>query len=207
MTVLFLFFAALTWNACSKDNSFEKSNRPVDNPLLPPDSTENPGDSSGEGEGEEPPAQAPPGDDTTTSVDIVFVEKATVINRAQINNATLAKDRGTAQSVRDFATALNTRFTQAQSEMDDVGAQLDASVPGQTDAAHQAVTNSLMNMEGSTFDISYIDYQILELQTAIDLYRALIADGSDSRVKAYAQKYLPYLEQFLQTASTIRQTL
>lgn len=207
MTVLFLFFAAFTWNACSKDNSFEKSNRSVDNPLVPRDSTENPGDSSGEGEGEEPPAPAPPGDDTTTSIDFVFVEKATIINRAQINNATLAKDRGTAQSVRDFAVALNTRFTQAQGEIEVVGAQLQATVPGQTDAAHQAVTNSFKDMEGSAFDVSYIDYQILELQTAIDLYRALMAEGNDSRVKAYAQKYLPYLEQFLQTASTIRQTL
>jgi predicted outer membrane protein len=204
MTVLFLCFAALAWNACSKDHSFEKSNQSVDNPPPPGDSTGN-GDSTSGNEGEDP--QPAPPDDSTTSIDFVFLQNATYVNRAQLNNAALAKERGTAQSVRDFATAVSTRFTQAQSDIEKLGSELQADIPAQTDAAHQAVTKSFLDLEGSTFDIAYIDYQLMELQTTIDMYRRHLTDGSDAKVKAYAGKYLPYLEQFLQSASTIRQSL
>jgi putative membrane protein len=212
MAVLLFLFAALTWSACSKEYSLEKNNGSIIGDHFPGgDSTGNGGggDTSGNGDNDDPPPPPPPpgGGDTTTSADVDFMKKATYINRAQINNANLAVDRGTVQAVRDFGSALKTRFSQAQDDIETLGVQLKVTIPGQTDAAHQAVTTSFLDMEGRTFDIGYVEYQMLELQRAIDLYRAQIANGSDARVKAYAEKYLPYLEQFLQTASTIRQSL
>jgi putative membrane protein len=211
IAVLSLLFAAFTWNACSKDHSFEKNNRPIFGDHLPgDDSTDNnDGDSTGGGGGGngDTTGNGGNGGDTTTISDIEFMKKATIISRAQITNSALAQERGTAQATRDFAQAVFTRFSAAQQELDKLGVSLSVALPGTTDASHQAMTNSLKNLEGRTFDVTYIDYQLLELQTAIDLYRAEIADGKNSQVKAYAQKYLPYLVEFQQTASNIRQTL
>ena len=208
IAVLFLVFAGLTWNACSKDYSLEKNNGSIIDPFIPEDSTDNGGDTTTD-EPVDPPTQPPvngPGD-TNTVVNADFVKKATYINRAQVTNANLAIDRGAVQAVRDFGAALKLRFSQAQDDIEVLGNQLHVSIPGQTDAAHQAVTNSFLDMEGRTFDIGYIDYQILELQNTIDLYRKQINESTEARLKAYAEKYLPYWEQFLQTASTIRQSL
>lgn len=209
IAVLCLLFTAFTWNACSKDHSFEKNNSNIIGDFIPgDDSTDNnDDDSTGDGDGGGDTTDNGGNGDTTTISDIEFMKKATIINRAQITNSTLAQERGNAQATRDFAQAVFTRFNAAQQELDKLGVSLNVTLPGTTDAAHQTMTNSLKNLEGRTFDVSYIDYQLLELQTAIDLYRAQIANGKNQQVIAYAQKYLPYLVEFQQTASNIRQTL
>jgi putative membrane protein len=211
IAVLSLLFTAFAWNACSKEYSFEKNNSSIIGDLIPDDdSTDNndddtTGDGGGGGDTTDPGGG---GDDNPATVsDIEFMKRATVINRAQITNGAKAQELGNTQAVRDLAQALFTRFTAAQQELDKLGESLDVALPGTTDAAHQAMTNSLLNLEGRTFDVTYVDYQILELQTAIDMYRAQIADGKNQQVIAYANKYLPYLVEFQQTASNIRQTL
>lgn len=208
IAVLSLLFAVIAWNACSKDYSFEKNNTSIIDDLIPDDSTNNnDDDSTGDGDDNDDDTAVNGDNDVTTAFDIEFMKKATVINRAQITNSALVLERGNAQATRDFAQAIFTRFSAAQQELDKLGASLNVSLPGTTDAAHQSITNALVNLEGRTFDITYIDYQLKELQTAIDLYRAQITDGKNAQVKAYAEKYLPYLVEFQQTASNIRQTL
>lgn len=209
IAVLSLLFTAFTWNACSKDHSFEKNNSSIIGDWNPnDDSTDNnDDDSTDDGGGGDTTDNGGNGGDTTTISDIEFMKKATIVNRAQITNSALALERGNVQATRDFAQAIFTRFSAAQQELDKLGVSLNVALPGTTDAAHQTMTNSLVNLEGRTFDVSYIDYQLLELQTAVDFYRAQIADGKNQQVIAYAQKYLPYLVEFQQTASSIRQSL
>jgi putative membrane protein len=211
IAVLSLLFTAFTWNACSKDHSFEKNNSSIIGDWNPnDDSTDNNDDDSTDDDGDGGGDTTDNGggnDDPTTASDIEFMKKATIVNRAQITNSALAQERGNVQATRDFAAAVFTRFSAAQQELDKLGVSLNVTLPGTTDAAHQTMTNSLVNLEGRTFDVTYIDYQLLELQTAIDFYRVQIAEGKNQQVIAYARKYLPYLVEFQQTASNIRQTL
>lgn len=210
MAVLCLLFAVTTWNACSKDHSFEKNGNSVIDDLLPDDDSTNNNDDStddGEDDNNDDSTVDNEDDDSTALTDVSFMQKAAVINLAQLDNATLAADRGTAQSVRNFAEALLLRFRQAKADMDTLSINTRVAIPIEPDAAHQSVTDGLEDMEGRTFDVSYVDYQMQELQRAVDLYRAQIANGDDTRIKAYATKYLPYLEEFLLTASNIRQNL
>lgn len=215
MAFLFFLFAATTWISCSKEYSLEKNNGSVIGDIIPDkDSTDNGNDNDddttgngGGNNGGEDTANPGGNDDDPTLSDIDFITKATYINHSQVTNSTLAVDRGTIQAVRDYGQALQTRFKAAHSDMEILAAQLPAPVPDQTDLAHQNATDGFLDMEGKTFDIAYIDYQLSELQKAIDMYRSTINNTGDQRVKAYAQKYLPYLEQFLLTASSIRQSL
>lgn len=207
IAVLSLFFAVMTWNACSKDYSLEPHKSSIGD-LFPDDSTDNPGDSTNDDEPGDSTGNGPIGDTTvTTAADVEFLKKASIINHAAIANATLAKDRGTAQAVRDLGSAQETRFKAAQGDLEKAAAALSATVPDKTDATHQAATNGFLELDGKTFDVSYLDYQMSELQKAIDLYRAQIDNGRDATVKAYAEKYLPYLQEFLQTASIVRATM
>lgn len=209
IAVLFLLAATVTWNACSKDYSFEKNNSSVINDLLPGDDSTNNDDDDSTGNGPVNGDTTDNGgnDDTTTLSDVDFMKHATYINRAQVTNGKLAIERGSTAAVRDFGQALQTRFGAAQGDMDALAVTMSVTIPGQTDATHQTATNTFLDMEGRTFDIGFIDYQMLELQRAIDLYLDEINKGTDQRVKEYAKKYLPYLQGFLQTASTIRQSL
>jgi putative membrane protein len=213
IAVLFFLFAATTWIACNKEYSLENNKQTIDD-IIPPDddSTDNGNDDDSTGNDDDDDG----GDDTTDNgddddspavSDLDFLKTATYINHSQVTNATLAIDRGTAQAVRDYGQALQTRFKAAHSDMQTLADQLQATIPDQTDETHQAVTDGFLDMEGKTFDIAYIDYQLSELQKAIDMYRGVISNTTNAGVKAYAQKYLPYLEGFLSTASAIRQTL
>jgi putative membrane protein len=210
MAVLFFVFAAISWNACSKDYSLEEGKRSVIDDIIPDDDStgNNDDDTTGNDDDNDDDTAVNGGnDDAATQADLEFLKQASYINHAQFTNANLAMERGTVQAVRDFGQALKIRFDQAQNDIEALAKTMDVSVPGQTDAAHQAATTSFLDMEGRTFDVGFTDYQMAELQRAIDLYRAQIANGKDPRIKAYAEKYLPYLQEFMLTASNIRATL
>lgn len=208
IVLLFILSLTSTWIACSKEQSFEKNrSQPVRG--NGGDSTGNGGGGNGSGDSTSNNGgdTVTTGGDSTGVSDVDFMMQVTYFNRAQVDNGTLANDQGTAQSVRDFGGAMVTRFREALTDADKVAAQMTINLPTKTDASHQAVTDGLKGMSGKTFDVSYIDYQIRELQRTVDMFVAQINNGQDSRVKTYAEKYLPYLRDYLQTASTIRQTL
>jgi hypothetical protein len=214
IAVLLFLSAALTWNACSKEYSLEKNDGSIIGDLIPDtdsipnndDSTDNDDDSTDNGGGEDTTDPGGGDDDPSGFNDAEFMKRATIINRAQIRNAAIT-DRANAQSVRDYGTALALRFNEAQTAMEALSVSTRVAIPTETDAAHQTMTNSLSDMEGATFDMAFMDYQLDELQKAIDMYREQIANGDDARIEAYALKYLPYLEELLQTASRVRQAL
>ena len=116
--IALLFFLSLTttWIACSKEQSFEKSNAQVVE-------NGNDDDNNNGGGSEDSTSNNDDDDDTTDNTsdssavsDVDFMMQATIINLAQINNGTLANDQGTAQSVRDYGSATAIRFRQAQDD-------------------------------------------------------------------------------------------
>jgi putative membrane protein len=202
---LLLFLAtAVAWTACGKEYSHEKINE-----VIPPpdDDTTNPGNDDDTIGGGGPDTTGGNNSGDPTSVDFNFIIAASYINHGEIIHGQMATTQGENQSVRDFGQALVTRFTEAQDELVAVGAAVQANVPSQTDSAHNGVTALFESLQGPNFDVAFVDYQLSELQRAIELYQQELNNGNSQPVKEYAEKYLPYLQEFLQTATDIRQNL
>lgn len=202
---LLLFLAAAAgWTACGKEYSHEKINE-----VIPPpdDDTTGPGNDDDTIGGGGPDTTGGNNGGDPTAVDFNFITSASYINHAEITHGQMAAAQGENQSVRDFGQALVTRFTEAQNELVAVGIAVQANVPSQTDADHLAITALFETLQGSDFDVAYVDYQLSELQRAIELYQQELNNGNSQAVKDYAEKYLPYLQEFLQTATDIRQNL
>jgi len=65
----------------------------------------------------------------------------------------------------------------------------------------------LSMLMGMAFDSTYINSQVMDHQAAIQLFQSEASNGNDSRLRDYAQKYLPKLQMHLQMADSVRMGL
>lgn len=136
--------------------------------------------------------------------DETFVEVAARGNMAEIEFGELATTKGTDSLVRVYAQHMIDEHNTAQDELkdlvDDYGG---IEWPNDLDEGHDEIMEQLENAEGYSFDTLYIRTQIRMHEAAISQFETATTNATDMRVKAYANKYLPGLEEHLQRADSI----
>lgn len=136
--------------------------------------------------------------------DETFVEVAARGNMAEIEFGELATTKGTDSLVRVYAQHMIDEHNTAQDELkdlvDDYGG---IEWPNDLDEGHDEIMEQLENAEGYSFDTLYMRTQIRMHEAAISQFETATTNATDMRVKAYANKYLPGLEEHLQRADSI----
>lgn len=136
--------------------------------------------------------------------DEAFVEVAARSNMAEIEFGELATTKGSDSLVRVYAQQMIDDHTTAQDELEDlVDDYGGVEWPNDLDEAQDEMMEQLNNAEGYTFDSLYIRSQMTMHEDAINRFQAATTNSADARVKAYANKHLPHLEEHLQQADSI----
>jgi putative membrane protein len=138
--------------------------------------------------------------------DETFVEKAARSNMAEIEFGELAATKATDSLLRVFAQQMVTEHTMAQDELEDLADDY-AGIewPNDLDEGHDEIMEQLNNAEqGYSFDSLYISSQVMAHQDVVDMYQTATTNSTDARVKAFANKYLPHLQDHLQQADSIQ---
>jgi putative membrane protein len=139
-----------------------------------------------------------------TQTDRSFVETAARSNLAEIELGGLAASMGSAQSVRDFGAHMVEEHTTAQDELRGIADDFDnTNWPDELDDQHEQVRDQLMTMTGYQFDSMYMASPVMDHEMADSLFSAGMTRTSNSRVKEYAAKYHPHIEEHLQQADSI----
>ena len=120
--------------------------------------------------------------------DSTFLVQASQSNWAEVKLGALALAKATNDSVRAFAQMMITDHTGAQSDLASVvnNISTNVNVSDSLSAEIIAVRDSLQALSGNTFDSAYIAGQIRAHQQTLQAFDTELANGSNSRVKAYA---------------------
>lgn len=143
-------------------------------------------------------------DVTPNDVDYDFMTKASYANRGKIDFAQLALTRSTNDSVKAFAEMIIADHTAALTSLESLATRYNFSLPGTIDSVHVALKLKLIGFSGYSFDTAYINGQIKDHTTALNLYRNEISNGFEPVIKKYAAEHLPHLEMHLQEADSLK---
>ena len=136
--------------------------------------------------------------------DETFVEVAARNNMAEIEFGELATTKGTDSLVRVYAQHMIDEHNAAQEELEDLADDYGGiEWPNDLDEGHDEIMEQLQNAEGYSFDTLYMRTQIRMHEAAISQFETATTNATDMRVKAYANKYLPGLEEHLERADSI----
>jgi putative membrane protein len=136
--------------------------------------------------------------------DETFVEVAARSNMAEVKFGELAATKATDSLVKAYAQKMVTTHTSAQAELKDIADDFGGvEWPNDLDEGHDAILENLNNASGYSFDTLYIKTQITLHEAAAANFQTASGNTTEARVKAYATKYLPQIQDHLEEADSL----
>ena len=143
------------------------------------------------------------GNNTTPSkTDEAFMTKAAYANLAEQDAGSLAAVQATDSATKAFGVQMVAEHGAAYAELKVIADGYNATLPSAPDSMHKLMKDTLMTLTGHAFDSAYISAQIRDHQTAVALFRDE-ADNGTGKLKDYAVKYLPHIQEHLAKADSI----
>jgi len=132
--------------------------------------------------------------------DKTFATNAASGGQAEVTLGQLAVQNATSPEVKAFGQRMVTDHTQANQALLQIAQQKGLTIPNQPDAADRTTAERLKTMKGPAFDRAYMSDMVQDHQKDVAEFRQEAETGTDPALKAFAQKYLPVLQQHLQMA-------
>ena len=137
-----------------------------------------------------------------THNDWEFVYKTAYNNLAEIDGGTLALSQATDNGVKAFAQRMVDEHGQAYNELAAIVPDYHWTLPVVADSVYRSEKNLLATLTGRAFDSAYMAYQVVVLNAVDSVYQKESSSGK-GRLKSFAMKYLPQIQQHLQMADSI----
>jgi putative membrane protein len=96
-----------------------------------------------------------------------------------------------------------TEHTTAQSELKGLADKWRIETPTTPDSMHLVMMKQMEPLVGHTFDTAYMKSQVMDHNTAIQLFQQEATGGENQKLKDYANKYLPHIMMHKQMADSI----
>jgi putative membrane protein len=127
-----------------------------------------------------------------------FVTKAASAGKFEVRAAQLVKDRAASDDDKQFAQMMIDDHTKANDELKQIAQRKGLTVPQDLVPAHQQLYSELSSASDPVS--VYRQQQVQAHEQAVQLFQDEASNGQDADLKAYAQKYLPVLQQHLDGA-------
>ncbi len=127
--------------------------------------------------------------------DKMFMQMAEYSNIAEIKTSEVALKKATKQPLKDFGQKMIDDHKTAEDELKQLAASKSVKLKGDTSPDNKAALAKLMTLNGAAFDASYSKVQKTGHDKTIAAFQKEISSGKDADVKAYAQKYLPAIQE------------
>ncbi len=131
-------------------------------------------------------------------VDQAFMNKAWIINTAEIALGHLAQDKASNADVKAFGNHMIDEHTTANTQLAQLAQQQQAALPKELDQEHQEMKNKLSKLSGAEFDKEYMNGMIMGHQKALAAFEA--EAKNDSAAGKWAADMVPHLKEHLQMA-------
>jgi putative membrane protein len=153
-------------------------------------------------------AQGPPirGIDAGVSpVDRDFMHNAARANNAELRASRLALARSPDPEARQFAQRMLDDHKRADSQLRQIAKAMGVQLPHDASVAQKAQLALLEAVDGEVFNQRYADeFGVKVHRQTIELFRKGAAQNQDAKLRAFASKLLPTLQEHLQMAQTLQ---
>jgi putative membrane protein len=138
-----------------------------------------------------------------SSADHRFIDEAATGGMAEVQEGQLAQQKASSSEVKQFASQMVTDHTEANNELVQIAQSKGVTPPAHPTRAERKSENGMKRLSGAAFDRHYASEQVKDHQKTVALFQKEANSGTDPELKAFAQKYLPKLQQHLQMAQAL----
>lgn len=145
---------------------------------------------------------------TAGDVDRDFIRWMLSDGQAEIALGQLAQQRGSNAQLKEFGEMLARDHQKAGAELKQIVSSLNVQVDTAMDDEHADARERLSKLSGAEFDREWIDVIVENHEEAVDKARDKAEEANaHAELKAWASKQLPALQQHLQQAQKLQETL
>jgi putative membrane protein len=139
--------------------------------------------------------------------DADFATKAGDGGMAEVAYAKLALQKATSAKVKEFAQAMITDHTKANTELMAVAQTKNITLPAAPSAEHQKMATDAAAKSGAEFDKQYVNDMVADHKEDVSLFEKASTDCKDPELKAFAAKTLPTLKMHLDMINKIHDSM
>lgn len=129
-----------------------------------------------------------------------FIMDAGFGGLAEVKHGKLAAQKGGSEEVKQYGQQMVDEHTKANNELATIGTMKGEYPPGALNAKHKSMQEKLEKLSGAEFDREYVKGQVKGHQEMLTVLDKEIKDGTDSELKAFAEKMKPSVQAHLTKA-------
>jgi putative membrane protein len=133
-----------------------------------------------------------------------FVRQAAIGGMAETQMGKLAEQRASDPAVRVFGRWMATDHALVGQMLTNIARHDGLSPPQSLDQQHQAMMQKLDGLEGEQFDRAYVPLQVEAHRQTIALFQSEAKSGENPRLRTFAERIVPTLQQHLAAAEELR---
>jgi putative membrane protein len=140
------------------------------------------------------------------SPDESFYKKAAEAGMAEVAEGTMAQEKGTSQSVKDFGAMMVKDHSAANEKLKKIAMAKNVKLPDGPGLMNKAKAKKTDLKSGDSFDKDYIKSQIAAHEDTIALLQKEIDTGKDAEAQAFARETLPKVKMHLDKINQLAAT-
>ena len=141
------------------------------------------------------------------SADQYFLVQAAMTDLKEIEMGKLSQKKGSSDGVRSFGRMLVEDHTKSLHEVQALGEQAGAAIPGTIDEQAVKEQETLYALEGKAFDQKFAQMMVEGHQQAIALMKRAARDAGQDRIKKWASAKIPVLTSHLEHAEMLQKSV
>jgi len=123
---------------------------------------------------------------------------------AEVELGKLALQKSSNAQVKEFATMMVNDHGKANTELMEIAAAKNITLPSTVDDDHKKKMDDLSKKSGSDFDKAYVDAMVDGHKSTLKLMEDESKDGADAELKAFATKTAPVVQTHLTMINKIK---
>lgn len=136
-----------------------------------------------------------------------FMTKAASGGMMEVQLGQLAQQNGMSQDVKDFGKMMVDDHTKANEELKALAAQKNITLPDSMGQEQMDHVEELRGKANADFDQAYMSLMVDDHQEDVDLFQEAAQNLQDPDTKAFASKTVPILQQHLDRAQQVNNTV
>jgi len=139
--------------------------------------------------------------------DAKFTTAAAVGGMAEVEMGKLALQKSSNAQVKEFATMMVNDHGKANTELMEIAAAKNITLPSTVDEEHKNKMDDLSKKSGTDFDKAYVDAMVDGHKSTLKLMEDESKNGADAELKAFATKTAPVVQTHLTMINKIKDAM
>ena len=136
-----------------------------------------------------------------------FMKETASAGMMEVELGKMASEKASSEEVKQFGQTMVEDHTKANEELKALASSSNVTIPESMNEKHQKTVDKLSALSGEEFDQEYMKTMLKDHKKDIEKFQKAAEKADSEKLKAWAEKTIPVLEEHHQLAKETQQTV